>query len=445
LHVVSRLSNLSQASKNINQSTLSRTNNSRGILSNVNTSYVNNIDRTQVDSSRSFIDINMLKPNRDTETYQHYNLYANKEKDNENFYEEKLKRDISKNNISREIKEINTSSNDISISPTKTPSYKTQSINDFNSSNNYSNIKSGYNVNSGSQLNSFRASTPTPNQGSLLSLKQVGFDNLGNTCFMNTSLQCLIHTESFMKRFFDEKDRITGISYIRPTPLSKAILELCDEILKKSDVGKNSVAPTDFKRLFGSAHRMFSGYSQHDSQEFLRVLLDDISQELNRIVSMPKYRELDTKINDKVTLNKEYDRLCKAREDSIVMNTFSLQIVNIFTCLDCNYETYSFEKYTDIPILLEKESFSGIEMSSLLDEFFGSDNLKWETPCENGKCKKKSYHSKFVKLSSLPEILMLSFQRNNGRARRKNTSTINFKEKIDLSKYVDKDCIGKII
>ena len=127
------------------------------------------------------------------------------------------------------------------------------------------------------------------------------------------------------------------------------------------------------------------------------------------------------------------------------MNTFSLQIVNIFTCLDCNYETYYFEKYTDIPILLEKESFSGIEMSSLLDEFFGSDKLKWETPCENGKCKKKSYHSKFVKLSSLPEILMLSFQRNNGRARRKNTSTINFKEKIDLSKYIDKDCIGKII
>jgi ubiquitin C-terminal hydrolase len=446
LYVVSRLNNLSQTAKIVNQSSLSRANNTSGVLSNTNTNYLNNIIRTPVDSSRSFSDLNKQKSNRDTETYLPYNLYNNnnREREKENISEEKLKRDISRNNISRGAKENNISNSDISMSPIKYQSQKVESINDSFSLLN--SIKSNYNNNSINQYNnSFPVSSPSPNPGNVLSLKQVGFDNLGNTCFMNTSLQCLIHTEPFMKRFFAEKDRVTGNTSIRPTPISKAIFDLGNEILKKSDGGKVSVAPSDFKRVFGSTHRIFAGYSQHDSQEFLRVLLDDISQELNRIVNVPKYRELDTKINDKVRLNIEYDRLYKAREDSVVFDTFSSQIVNIFTCLECNYETYSFEKYMDIPILLEKESYSGIDMSSLLDEFFGSDKLKWETPCENTRCKKKSYHSKFVKLSYLPEILMLSFQRNNGRARRKITSPINFKEKIDLSKFVDKDCIGKLL
>jgi ubiquitin C-terminal hydrolase len=436
--IVSRLNSLSKNTKTTNQSEgINRpvNYNTNSIGSSLNNSLLSNSNKLNlpVDLVRTQSEGNTSKPknNWDRETYQPYNLYTrDKEKEKENVTEEKLLRDISKRNlISRGKENTNERAND--FTPVLKNNISSCSINSLS------------NLNNNNSLCSTSESTQGSNPPIILCMKQVGMDNLGNTCFMNTSLQCLIHTEPFIRRFFSEKDKITGNTSIRPTPTSRTIFDLCNEIIRKAEGARVSVSPSEFKRVFGSAHRIFSGYSQHDTQEFLRVLLDDISQELNRVIKMPKYRELDTKVNNKVRLNSEYDSLCKAREDSIVTDTFSSQLVNIFTCLDCNYETFSFEKYIDIPLLLEKDDPSGISMSSLLDDFFGSDKIKFESPCENSRCKKKSYHSKFVKLSFLPEILMLSFQRNNGRARRKNTSPILFEERIDLSKYVDKECIGK--
>ncbi len=345
----------------------------------------------------------------ETETYQSYNLYNKENKSKE----ESLSED----------KKISTINN-----------------NDYKSMlNKDSNVKLPFINNSN---NNFKVTTPiqikTNTSNSLiLESKQVGLDNLGNTCFMNTSLQCLLHTEPFMRRFFNEKDKILS-GDIRSTVISKSIYNLAMDIIQKSEGSRVSVSPSEFKSIFGSAHRSFLGYNQHDTQEFLRLLLEDISKELNRIINIPKYRELDTRINNKVKLNNDYDNLIKAREDSIVTDTFTSQIVNIFTCLDCNYETYSFEKYIDIPLLLDESS--GTTISKLLDGFFAGDKIKFESPCENQICKKKSYHSKFIKFGFTPEILMLSIQRNNGRIRRKNTSNISFEEKIDLAKYVDREC-----
>lgn len=37
---------------------------------------------------------------------------------------------------------------------------------------------------------------------------------------------------------------------------------------------------------------MFSGYSQHDAQEFLKAILEGINDDVNRVVIKPPYKEL---------------------------------------------------------------------------------------------------------------------------------------------------------
>ncbi len=295
---------------------------------------------------------------------------------------------------------------------------------------------SGYNLNINSSITT--TNNNPSNLFSSLCNKKIGLDNLGNTCFMNTGLQCLLHTEPFMRRFYIEKQNFPSSS-----TTSQALYDLCKEMVEKTENSRSSIAPYTFKRVFGSKHEMFSGYSQHDTQEFLRILLDDVSQEMNRVKVIPKYRELDAKIKDKVRLNTEYDKLYKERENSIVIDTFTVQLLNIFTCCECGYETYSFDKLIDIPLLLESDSYSGFSIFSLLNAFFTTEKIKWESPCENSSCKKKSYHTKIVKLSICPEILIFSIQRNNGRARRKNTSAVTFEETVDVSKFFDVECLGK--
>lgn len=270
--------------------------------------------------------------------------------------------------------------------------------------------------------------------------KQIGLDNLGNTCFMNTSLQCLLHTDLFISKFFKFQGKF---DVHKLTPISKALYGLCQQIIKKESTYKMSISPADFKTVFGRSHKVFSGFAQQDSQEFLRKLLEDISIELNRVTHIPQYKELDTKINDKIKLNSDYDKLFKGREDSIIVDTFYGQYVNVFECVECQYETYSFEKFLDIPILLEEERLTGFKMHTLLKGFFQADKIKWESPCENKLCKKVSYHKKTQRLSFLPEVLILSFQRYNGRLRRKNSSKIEILETLNIEDYVEDDCVGK--
>ena len=253
----------------------------------------------------------------------------------------------------------------------------------------------------------------------------VGLTNLGNTCFMNTSLQILIHSEDFIQRLLRES------LDSRTTPISSKFYNLCREM--GSSRGSSYITPSEFKQKFGSKHSLFRGYGQNDTQEFCRILLEDMNSELNTVKYKPKYKELDTRNKDKRTCDKEFDDLFRSRESSIVMDSFYGQIINIFTCT-CEYQTYSFQKILDLPLLMGDNN----NIYDLLEEYFRDEKIMFETKCE--KCGKKRTHLKETRISQPPNILILSFQRINWRTKRKNSCSISFEEELDIKKFIDRDC-----
>jgi ubiquitin C-terminal hydrolase len=185
---------------------------------------------------------------------------------------------------------------------------------------------------------------------------------------------------------------------------------------------------------------MFRGYGQHDTQEFCRVLLEDMNRELNEVKHPAPYKELNTLNKSKKQCDKEFDELFRSRENSLVMDVFYGQIINIFKCR-CGLETYSFQKILDIPLLLYNKKGSS-DIDELLNEYFEEDEeIQFETKCE--KCGKKEKHSKEIKISQPPNVLILSIQRTNGRGGRKSNIPISFPENLDISKYIDHDCCSK--
>ncbi len=42
----------------------------------------------------------------------------------------------------------------------------------------------------------------------------------------------------------------------------------------------------------GFKHKQYTGYIQHDTQEFCRLLLDDFSKDLNRVIEIAIYKEI---------------------------------------------------------------------------------------------------------------------------------------------------------
>ena len=249
-----------------------------------------------------------------------------------------------------------------------------------------------------------------------------GLNNLGNTCYMNTCLQLLIHCSPFIEKLFIEEPK---------EKLSKDFYNLCNSQL--SNISK----PIELKNEFANKHKSYIGYNQHDTQEFCRLFLEDISNEMNKVKIKPPYIELKDENKNKIQLNYEYDKIFKRREDSIVVDTFYGQIINIFQC-KCGFETYSYEKFLDVPLLMKDKGKQKI--NHLLENFFKIDKIDWNVNCK--ECKKKKEHKKIVKIAYPPEILILSLQRYDIRMKKKNNCKIEFNENIDLKKFSDQDCCG---
>ena len=259
---------------------------------------------------------------------------------------------------------------------------------------------------------------------------QIGFKNLGNTCFMNTCLQNLIHSEYFIVQLFENKNLINS-----KTKISQRLFDMCNELI---ECKRNIYSPDDIKNSFELKHATFRSYTQQDTQEFCRIILEDINKELNRAKNPEPYKELKFD-NDKIKCNNEFDKIFKNREDSLIIDTFYGQLINIFKC-DCDYETFSFEKILDLPLLLGKDE-NNTSVKELLDDYFRDETIKFETKCEG--CHKIKEHVKKVRISKPPNILILSLQRVIGRTGKKNNKGINFSDELDLSKYIDHDCFNE--
>jgi Ubiquitin C-terminal hydrolase len=109
-----------------------------------------------------------------------------------------------------------------------------------------------------------------------------GLVNLGNTCFMNTVLQCLLHTPMFSDLFLGD----SILSFIHPLKQKeKNLLALqMNALAKEMATNKTSkVIPTKFHKNFIKKFPMFSGSEQHDCHECLSLILDSLHEELRRV------------------------------------------------------------------------------------------------------------------------------------------------------------------
>jgi len=132
--------------------------------------------------------------------------------------------------------------------------------------------------------------------GSALPLGVVGIQNHGNTCFMNAVLQCLANTEQLASYLVTERYRsdirrcTRRGSNLRPGSTRGELTESFATVVKAlwrrtitSDVS------SEFRAMVARHGAQYRGCSQHDAQEFLLWLLDQVHEDVN-IATKKKYR-----------------------------------------------------------------------------------------------------------------------------------------------------------
>ncbi|KAI2667324.1 Ubiquitin carboxyl-terminal hydrolase 33 [Labeo rohita] len=110
-----------------------------------------------------------------------------------------------------------------------------------------------------------------------------GLKNIGNTCYMNAALQALSNCPPLTQFFLD----CGGLVKTDKKPaLCKSYQKLVTDLWHKN---RNSyVVPTNLFQGIKAVNPMFRGYSQQDSQEFLRCLMDQLHEELKEPIPEPE-------------------------------------------------------------------------------------------------------------------------------------------------------------
>ncbi|KAG2674255.1 hypothetical protein I3760_13G125300 [Carya illinoinensis] len=187
--------------------------------------------------------------------------------------------------------------------------------------------------------------------GEVCSLGLTGLQNLGNTCFMNSALQCLAHTPKLVDYFLGDYGR--EINHENPLGMDGEIALAFGDLLRKLWApGAAPVAPRLFKSKLARFAPQFSGYNQHDSQELLAFLLDGLHEDLNRVKCKPYIEAKDEDGRPDGEVANEYWQNHLARNNSIIVDVCQGQYKSTLVCPVCKKISVTFDPfmYLSLPL-----------------------------------------------------------------------------------------------
>lgn len=245
---------------------------------------------------------------------------------------------------------------------------------------------------------------------------QVGLKNLGNTCFMNTGLQCLCHLDPFVAYFLTGKYR-EEVNINNPLgsggSLAAGMAQLQQALWQKSQSQFN---PKDLHRVLRKcAPHLFSDYEQQDVQEFLAFCLDGLHEDLN-LTSGVRTASVDMEAEDEKLLEGKDEEFAAAlawfrylqRGKSFLVDLFQGQTCNTLSCMQCGHVKRRFEPfmYLSVPITRGMTRI-GHAIQKYLEEETLTGDERWLCP----KCDAKVDARKNIFLWKLPPILVLHLKR----------------------------------
>lgn len=213
-----------------------------------------------------------------------------------------------------------------------------------------------------------------------------GLLNLGNTCYMNSAIQCLVHTPEFARYF--REDYRCEINRQNPMGMVGELALAFGELLRKLWApGRTPVAPRPFKAKLSRFAPQFSGYNQHDSQELLAFLLDGLHEDLNRVKDKPYVQSKDADGRPDEEVADEYWANHKARNDSIIVDVCQGQYKSTLVCPVCAKVSVTFDPFMYLSLPLQSTATRTLTVTIFSSDGGLLPNVCTVTVPKQGRCR----------------------------------------------------------
>ncbi|XP_052900425.1 ubiquitin carboxyl-terminal hydrolase Usp2 isoform X2 [Anopheles moucheti] len=267
-----------------------------------------------------------------------------------------------------------------------------------------------------------------------------GLWNIGNTCFMNSMIQCLSNTRELTSFLRSQPSTELG------TNKDHRILAEYTKLIKNMWSGsQRSINPSDLKHTFSSKHRMYSGSAQQDAQEFLRFFLDSLHGALNVAVKRDPLGEIDDAMNSRVKADMLWEWYSKA-ENSVIKDLFVGQLRSTLKCTHCDTESTMFDPFWDLSLPLPTSN-SRCKLENCLEMFIKEEILDGIDQPTCSHCETRRKCTKSLTIERFPRYLVIHLKRFSETRFSKLTNTVEFptkKRELNLQPYASEDISGPV-
>lgn len=200
----------------------------------------------------------------------------------------------------------------------------------------------------------------------------VGLRNLGNTCFMNSIIQCFNQTP-ILKEYLLRDLYKSELNFDNPLGKDGKVATEWAQLVKDIWSGNyTTCVPYSFKRTIGDFNPQFVGYNQQDSQEFLNFLLDGIHEDLNRVTEKPYVPNVEALGRPDHVVAQEAWQGYLARNRSIVVDTLQGQLKSTVICPHetCGKVSVTFDPYMflSVPVPTDNKKVQVVTWVDYTDE-----------------------------------------------------------------------------
>ncbi|XP_065580792.1 ubiquitin carboxyl-terminal hydrolase 37-like [Artemia franciscana] len=245
--------------------------------------------------------------------------------------------------------------------------------------------------------------------------REIGFDNLGNTCYINATMQCLLSLSPL----------ISDLSKSCDTRPRNKLIDSFFELVQARESGYMETTKESLRKLhlaLGVLDEEFAGYRMQDANEliirlfdYLKTHYDAYNKGLAEPVSVlmtPESTESDS------------DDEGSCWSNNPIRSNFEFKLVEEFLCAECGKKGDVKKQISDslwLPVTKEEEDIASIQndsaekLETFVDNFTLEEALgvamkeERENGCDNcGKTTKFVAESKFL---SLPRVLMIQLKR----------------------------------
>ena len=215
-----------------------------------------------------------------------------------------------------------------------------------------------------------------------------GLRNLGNTCFMNAAIQCLIrspHVHRYLSSMQFQADINPNNVFGHNGNFIRAVARIFADFEWNRIPNHN---PRSFWNVVRSINDVYCDYRQHDAYQFLEWMLDTLHEDVNRFNSIQSIPDVFGRtLFDRSVAESAWNTFLRTK-DSFFIRTFFGQQSSSIRCMrsKCGAISTKYEPFSMLIVRIPGPHTTS-DLGSCLKEYTRMERLDWN---KCGRCVLKS-------------------------------------------------------